>query len=435
MRRMKRALGPIISATLLAVLVLAGCGPKSTPEPTATPTSTPVPTAAPATVSATVAADEPGYCEATPLPELPVNGLPITISDSDWSKGTSAEDAYLTIVEYSDFQCPACAGATPAIESVLEAAPGIRLIFRHLPLESLHDKAYLAAEAAEAAGAQGKFWEMYSMLFEHATQGYIAMQNGQATTEWVALSLEEAPAAFAQFAQELELDVERFSNDLEKGTYRAKVEAQFEEFGTLGLQFATPTLIIGINDVYFKPDISSYNELVYYLAVAKMMQDDFTLFDAPPPMTVTEAQTYQATLKTTQGDIVLELSGALAPTHVNSFVFLAQQQWHEGSEFFVYDNFVALTGDPTNTTYGYPGYYCYGDQQGAFSEVGAVGALPNGQFFITIGAEAAQLDGQFTQIGRVVKGMEVLDKLARATPGDPTAPTPDVLQSVEVVEK
>jgi len=434
MGKMKRALGPIISATLLVVLVLAGCGPKPTPEttPTATPTSTPVPTAVPATAMV----DEKGYCEITPLPELPVTGLPITISDSDWSAGASAEDAYLTIVEYSDFQCPACAGATPAIESILEATPGIRLIFRHLPLESLHDKAYLAAEAAEAAGAQGKFWEMYSLLFERAIQGYTAMQNGQTTTEWVAISLEEAPAAFAKFAEELDLDVERFSSDLEKGTYKAKVEAQVAEFGNLGLDFATPTFIVGINGVYFKPDISSYNELVYYLAMAKMMQDDFTLFDTLPATTVTEVQTYQATLKTTQGDIVLELSGALAPTHVNSFVFLAQQKWYDGSEFFfVRDNFVALTGDPSNTSYGYPGYYCDGEKQSAFNEVGTVGALPNGQFFITLGTDATQLDGQFTQIGRVVEGLDVLDKLARATPSDPTAPKPDVLQSVEVIEK
>lgn len=421
----------ILAATLLAVLVLGACGPKPTTEPTPTPTSTPVPITIPETV-----ADQPGFCEIAPLPELPITGLPITLSDSDWSKGASAEEAYLTLVEYSDFQCPACAGATPAIQAVLETTPGIRLIFRHLPLESLHDKAYLAAEAAEAAGAQGKFWEMHNLLFDSAIEGYMAMQSGQATTEWIALPLEEAPAEFAKFAQELGLDVERFNNDLEQGTYKAKVEAQVEEFGNLGLQFATPTIIVGINDIYFKPDISSYEELVYFTAVAKMMQGDFTIFDAPPAMTVTEAQTYQATLQTTQGDIVLELSGALAPTHVNNFVFLAQQQWYDGSEFiYVVDDFIALTGDPSNTTYGNPGYYCDGEKQSVFSEVGTVGALPNGQFFITLGADAAQLSGQFTQIGRVIQGMDVLDKLARAVPRDPTAPKPDLLQSIQIIEK
>lgn len=427
----------IVSVTLLTVLILGGCGPKPTaePTPTPTPTMTAVPTAAP-TVASGTPVNEEGYCEANPLPDLPTTGLPITLTDSDWSMGASAADAYMTIVEYSDFQCPACAGATPAIEAVLETTPGIRLIFRHLPLESLHDKAYLAAEAAEAAGAQGKFWEMHTLLFERAIEGYIAMQNGQTTTEWIALSLEEAPAEFAKFAQELGLDVERFTSDLEKGTYREKVQTQVDEFGSLGLDFSTPTFIIGIDGVYFKPDISSYDELVYFLAVAKMKRGEFTFFDAPPEMTVAEDQTYQATLKTTQGDIVMELSTALAPTHVNSFLFLAQQQWYDGSNFFyVRDNFVALTGDPSNTTYGYPGYYCDGEKQSAFSETGTVGMLPNGQFFITLGADAAQLAGQFTQVGRVVEGLDILDKLARAMPRDPTAPKPDVVESIQIVKK
>lgn len=435
----------IVAATLLAVFVLSACGPKPTAEPT--PTNTPAPTAttAPTTTESPqiewTPQNEAGYCEANPLPELPTAGLPIIVTADDWSMGASAADAQLTIVEYSDFQCPACASASYYLDTIVQTTPGIRLIYRHLPLESLHDKAFLAAEAAEAAGAQGKFWEMYKLIFDRAIEGYIAMQNELPTTEWIALSLAEAPAEFARFAQELDLNVERFSDDLEKGTYREKVDTDFNGFAALGLSYATPTIIVGINvggdsDIYFQPELSSYDELVYYLAVAKMMQGEFTIFDAPPEMSVTEAQTYQATLKTSQGDIVLELSGALAPTHVNSFIFLAQQQWYDGSEFFyVADNFVALTGDPSNTTYGYPGYYCDGEKQSVFSEVGTVGALPNGQFFITLGADAAQLNGQFTQIGRVVEGIDVLDKLTRTMPRDPTNATPDVLQSIQIVEK
>ena len=428
----------IVSATLLAVLVLSACGAKPTvePTPTAAPTMTPVPTtAAPAVVSSTPVSEE-GYCEMVPFPDLPEAGLPITLTDDDWSTGASAEDAELTIVEYSDFQCPACAGASPSIDSIIETMPDIRLVFRNLPLESLHDKAYLAAEAAEAAGAQGKFWEMYSLLFEHAITGYIAQQNGEETTEWIAMSPEEAPAEFAKFAEELGLDVTRFTTDLEKGTYREKVDEDFNGFGTLGLSYATPTFIVGIDGVYFQPDISSYSDLIHYLAISKMIHGEVTVFDTLPEVTVTEAQTYQATLKTTQGDIVLELSGALAPTHVNNFVFLAQQNWYDGSEFlYVVDNFVALTGDPSNTNYGYPGYYCDGEKESDFSEAGTVGALPNGQFFITLGSDAAQLAGQFTQIGRVTEGMDVLDKIARVMLGDASSPKPDVLQSVKIVEK
>ena len=203
----------IVSVIVLTALILSACGAKSTATPTPTPTATPtpVPTATPtseSTPGSESGESEAGHCEVTPLPDFPTSGLPVTVSESDWSTGASAENAELTIIEYSDFQCPACAGASPYIDAIVKTTPGIRLIFRHLPLESLHDKAHLAAEAAEAAGAQGKFWEMYNLLFEHAIQGYIAQQNGQATTEWIALSLEEAPAEFAKFAQELGLDVE-----------------------------------------------------------------------------------------------------------------------------------------------------------------------------------------------------------------------------------
>lgn len=429
-----------ISAIVVAIFVLTACGPTPTAEPT--PTSTPAPTATPTTVAeATLppqATEEavPAHCEAQPLPDLPAQGLDITISDDDWAKGAAANEAELTIVEYSDFQCPACASSEPAIQAIVETTPGIRLIYRHLPLESIHDKAFLAAQAAEAAGAQGKFWEMHNLLFDHAIQGYIAQQNEQPTDEWVVASPEDVPAKFSEFAQELGLDVERFNKDLENGTYSDKVRAQMDVFGQLGLPFSTPTFIVGINGTYFKPDISSYDELVYFLAVAKMQGGTFTLFDTPPEMAITPESSYQATLKTSQGDIVMDLSSETAPTHVNSFVFLAQQKWYDGSDFFyVRDNFVALTGDPSNTTYGYPGYYCDGEKESTFDEPGTVGILPNGQFFITLGPDAAQLDGQFTEIGHVVKGLDVLDKIARAMPRDPTAPTPDVLESVAITEK
>ena len=426
-----------LSAMVLAVFVLTACGPAPTAEPT--PTNTPAPTATtaaepvepPVTVEAI-----PAACEATPLPDLPTEGLNITITEDDWTKGASGDDVQLTIIEYSDFQCPACASADPAVQSVVETTPGVQLVYRHLPLESIHDKAFLAAEASEAAGAQGKFWEMHAALFNHAIQSYIAQQNQQESNEWIDVTVEDAPAKFIEIAEEIGLDVEQFEKDLAEGSYTDKVSAQMDEFAQLGLPFSTPTLIVGINGVFFKPEISSYDELVYFLAVAKMKGDDFTLFDVAPEMNIAEENTYQATLETSQGDIVLELNAQTAPTHVNSFIFLAQQNWYDGSDFFfVRDNFVALTGDPTNTTFGYPGYYCDGEKESAFDEPGTVGVLPNGQFFITLGSDAAQLNGQFTEIGRVVEGMEILDGLARVMPRDPTAPQPDALESVTITEK
>jgi peptidyl-prolyl cis-trans isomerase B (cyclophilin B) len=121
---------------------------------------------------------------------------------------------------------------------------------------------------------------------------------------------------------------------------------------------------------------------------------------------------------------------------VNSFVFLSQEGWYDGSEFFfVQENFVAVSGDPTNSTIGYPGYYCEGEEQGVFDRVGLVGMLASGQFFITLGTDASQLSGQFALIGQVTEGLDVLSQLARRQLGDPSAPTADVLETIVITQK
>ena len=79
-----------------------------------------------------------------------------------------AEDAPLTLVEYGDFECPNCKQAAPVCDLMLKRFAGrVRLVYRHFPLEEVHPHALLAAEAAESAAAQGKFWEMHDALFEN----------------------------------------------------------------------------------------------------------------------------------------------------------------------------------------------------------------------------------------------------------------------------
>ena len=88
------------------------------------------------------------------------------VSDADHVRGP--RDAKVTIVEYGDFECPNCKQAAPAAAMLLAHFSGrICLVWRHFPLEEVHPHALLAAEAAEAAGEQGKFWEMHDLLFEH----------------------------------------------------------------------------------------------------------------------------------------------------------------------------------------------------------------------------------------------------------------------------
>ena len=86
---------------------------------------------------------------------------------------TGNKDAKVTIVEFGDYQCPACGAAHPIVKSVLEEYKdntNVNFVFRHFPLDSIHPNAHISSEAAEAAGAQGKFWEMHNILYERQEQ-------------------------------------------------------------------------------------------------------------------------------------------------------------------------------------------------------------------------------------------------------------------------
>jgi protein-disulfide isomerase len=114
-------------------------------------------------------------------------------------------DARLVIVEYGDLQCPYTARAYPTIDKLREQlGDQMCLVYRHLPLSHLHPLAELAAEAAEAAAAQGKFWEMQAALLENQDE----------------VSEESLPG----LAQEAGLDVDRFQDDLQAGRARQKVQ-------------------------------------------------------------------------------------------------------------------------------------------------------------------------------------------------------------------
>ncbi|MDY0019223.1 MAG: thioredoxin domain-containing protein, partial [Anaerolineae bacterium] len=191
------------TALLLAVVVfVSGC------QPTATPSPIPTPTVAPTEVTEQTETEPTGPVEIVPPTEQAVCEViseavePSAVTEKDWVEGASEEDAELTIIEFADFQCPGCAGMAPVMTAFLEAHPEARLVYRHFPL-SFHDKAELTAEAAEAAGAQGKFWEMYDLLYTRAS-------------EWNGLSVEEARTKMSEYATELELDVKQFDTELDE---------------------------------------------------------------------------------------------------------------------------------------------------------------------------------------------------------------------------
>lgn len=122
-------------------------------------------------------------------------------------------DAPVQIIEYGDYQCPGCSVAAPTIKAVAEEYKdkGVVLIFRNLPLTSIHPNALAAASAAEAAGLQGKFWEMHDYLF--STQ-----------SAWESLTGDQRTNAFADYADSFGLDVEQFKTDLTSDDISKKID-------------------------------------------------------------------------------------------------------------------------------------------------------------------------------------------------------------------
>jgi protein-disulfide isomerase len=142
------------------------------------------------------------------------------------------DNAALTLIEYADFQCPYCARAHAALTGLADELGGIRLVFRHLPLQATHPLAELAAESAEAAGRQGKFWEMHDALFE---------QQRQVTDK----------EDLAVLAESLDLDIEGFRAEVLGRRHQARVQRDRDRAHHDGAH-RTPTFFI--NGVRYQGD-------------------------------------------------------------------------------------------------------------------------------------------------------------------------------------
>ena len=306
----------------------------------------------------------------------------------------------------------------------------VRLVYRHFPLDS-HDKARLAAEAAEAAGAQGKFWEMDELLFAEQAN-------------WAGLSVAEFRARLDEYAARLEIDTAQFAADLDGGVFTQKVQDAYDAATHIVLPDGAVTSLPGtpffvINDQpYQGPGAFWAFDALVQLELLKDRQ-----FPAAEQVIDPQAN-YTATLTTVRGDIVIELFTAQAPLTVNSFVFLARQGWFDGVSFHrVLPGFVAQSGDPTGTGFGGPGYYIPNEivPELKFDAAGVVGMANSGadtngsQFFITL-APTPDLDGQYTVFGRVAAGLEVVQALAPRDPQqNPDAPAGDRILSVTIEEQ
>jgi formate-nitrite transporter family protein len=148
--------------------------------------------------------------------------LSVAVGDSDHIQGRA--DAPVTMVQYGDFECPYCGQAYPILKEVRsQLGDRLRFVFRNFPITQAHPHAERAAEAAEAAAAQGKFWEMHDMLYDHQR------------------SLEDDD--LVHYAEDLGLDADRGKAELRDGTYRERVRQHFMSGVRSGVN-GTPTFFI-----------------------------------------------------------------------------------------------------------------------------------------------------------------------------------------------
>ncbi len=162
-------------------------------------------------------AKEPARTYQAPRLEIPVN------PEHDHIEGPV--NASLTLVEYGDYQCPYCGAAYPEVKKVQkELGSELRFVFRNFPLTNIHEHAMNAAETAEAAASQGKFWAMHDFLYEH--QGTLG-----------------DPTIALGFAKKLGLDTQRFEREIAQHTYQKRIKDDFMGGVRSGVN-GTPTFYV-----------------------------------------------------------------------------------------------------------------------------------------------------------------------------------------------
>jgi Na+/H+ antiporter NhaA len=161
------------------------------------------------------------------------------------------EDAQVTLVEYGDFECPYCGQAEGAIRELLASfGDEVRYVWRHLPLNDVHPNAQVAAEASEAAGAQGSFWEMHDILLGH--QGKLKLSD------------------LAGYAEQLGLDVDRMTEELRRREYAPRVSEDVTSADESGVS-GTPTFFVNGRRHYGAYDIGTLSDAVRAARVCSLI--------------------------------------------------------------------------------------------------------------------------------------------------------------------
>ncbi|OGE25757.1 hypothetical protein A3H85_01945 [Candidatus Daviesbacteria bacterium RIFCSPLOWO2_02_FULL_40_8] len=156
---------------------------------------------------------------------------------------TATGSAKVNLVEFGDYQCPACASAHQVVKSVMTL--DVNFVFRHFPLP-LHKNAVIASLAAEAAGVQGKYWEMHNFLYEDQAN-------------WSESS--NPKEVFLGYAGKIQLDIDKFSQDIESPQLKSKIERDRLDGISLGIN-ATPTFFINGEKLAGMPNFTQFKNMI-----------------------------------------------------------------------------------------------------------------------------------------------------------------------------
>ena len=166
------------------------------------------------------------------------------VMETDWIKGN--KDASVSLIEYGDFQCPACAAYYPMVEELMkEYGDRIKFVYRHFPLYLSHPNADITARAAEAAGLQNKFWEMYDLLYKKKN-------------DWANADPKDIVEKYLNgYAESIGLDLKKFAADLDGDQVKTEIEADVKSGRDANLNH-TPTFFVNLKEI---PNPKSYAEL------------------------------------------------------------------------------------------------------------------------------------------------------------------------------
>ena len=205
--------------------------------------------------------------------KIDVSGINVNVVTSASDKnGNIADhvfgkkDSKVVLIEYGDFQCPYCGNDYAGIKAVADKYQGqIAFVFRNLPLTTLHPNALAGASAAEAAGLQGKYWQMHDLLYENQDDWSNAASTSARTDK------------FAGYAEQLGLNVDKFKTDMSSDQVQKKIAFDRALFKKTGYEQSTPTLVL--DGTKLADDIPSDQSKLDSTVAAELKKDNIALPD------------------------------------------------------------------------------------------------------------------------------------------------------------